>query len=416
MLILWKARQKDPSAGYARTVLEPAGAGARHLPRPRHQDRQQRGRAQPGRAGRRSAQALAGRLGLHPKIAYVDGDDLLPRLDELPAGGQPLRPPGHRPAAGRGRRQAGHRERLPRRLGHRRGAGRRGRHRRLPPGHRRLAGRRPGGLVARLGARRLRRAGRARSRPGTSSSAGRRRPAATTRSSTRSATAATRASRSPRSPRDGSSVITKHPGTGGLVSVGTVTAQLLYEIAEPAYANPDVDRALRHDHGSSADGPDRVRLVRHAGQPAAGHGEGRDQLPRRLPQHHDAGADRPGHRGEGGLGASRSCSASSAAEDQFDEVDVRLLRFDRPDAPTNEQATAHLRITVKDPDPRQGRPARSPTRPWSWRWAGTPASTRPPRRPRRAPSACTGPRSCPAGAVAARGRVLPDGTSVAIPP
>jgi hypothetical protein len=38
--------------------------------------------------------------------------------------------------------------------------------------------------------------------------------------------------------------------------------------------------------------------------------------------------------------------------DQFAEVDVRLLRFDTPDAPTNEQATAHLRITVKDPDPR----------------------------------------------------------------
>ena len=35
-------------------------------------------------------------------------------------------------------------------------------------------------------------------------------------------------------------MITKHPGTGGLVTVGTVTAQLLYEIAEPGYANPDV--------------------------------------------------------------------------------------------------------------------------------------------------------------------------------
>jgi hypothetical protein len=39
--------------------------------------------------------------------------------------------------------------------------------------------------------------------------------------------------------------------------------------------------------------------------------------------------------------------------EQFADVDVRLLRFDRPDAPTNEQATAHLRITVKDPDPRK---------------------------------------------------------------
>jgi hypothetical protein len=37
----------------------------------------------------------------------------------------------------------------------------------------------------------------------------------------------------------------------------------------------------------------------------------------------------------------------------FEEVDVRLLRFDRPDAPSNEQATAHLRITVKDQDERK---------------------------------------------------------------
>ncbi len=37
----------------------------------------------------------------------------------------------------------------------------------------------------------------------------------------------------------------------------------------------------------------------------------------------------------------------------FAEVDVRFLRFDTPDAPTNDQACAHLRITVKDTDPRK---------------------------------------------------------------
>lgn len=58
---------------------------------------------------------------------------------------------------------------------------------------------------------------------------------------------------------DGSSVITKHPGTGGLVSTDTVSAQLLYEIGGARYPNPDV--TLRMDSVSlSQDGPDRVRV------------------------------------------------------------------------------------------------------------------------------------------------------------
>ncbi|WP_371784775.1 acyclic terpene utilization AtuA family protein [Streptosporangium subroseum] len=58
---------------------------------------------------------------------------------------------------------------------------------------------------------------------------------------------------------DGSSVITKHPGTGGLVSVGTVTAQLLYEIGSPRYLGPDV--IARFDTiRLEQQGPDRVRI------------------------------------------------------------------------------------------------------------------------------------------------------------
>jgi len=65
---------------------------------------------------------------------------------------------------------------------------------------------------------------------------------------------------------DGSAVITKHPGTGGLVSVGTVTAQLLYEIGGPRYANPDV--IARFDTIQlTQQGPDRVLMAGCRGEP-----------------------------------------------------------------------------------------------------------------------------------------------------
>src|SRR5580704_13128423 len=66
---------------------------------------------------------------------------------------------------------------------------------------------------------------------------------------------------------DGSAVITKHPGTGGLVSVGTVTAQLLYEIAGPRYPNADVVADFSTINLEQV-GPDRVRLWGVSGQPA----------------------------------------------------------------------------------------------------------------------------------------------------
>jgi hypothetical protein len=64
--------------------------------------------------------------------------------------------------------------------------------------------------------------------------------------------------------RDGTSVITKHEGTGGAVTVDTVTAQLLYEIGAPGYLNPDVVAHLGTVR-LEADGPDRVRISGVAG-------------------------------------------------------------------------------------------------------------------------------------------------------
>ncbi|WP_319461566.1 acyclic terpene utilization AtuA family protein [Micromonospora sp. RTP1Z1] len=68
---------------------------------------------------------------------------------------------------------------------------------------------------------------------------------------------------------DGSSVLTKHPGTGGAVTVETVTAQLLYEVGGPAYLGPDV--VTRLDTVTlTADGPDRVRVTGVRGTPPPG--------------------------------------------------------------------------------------------------------------------------------------------------
>ena len=65
---------------------------------------------------------------------------------------------------------------------------------------------------------------------------------------------------------DGSSVITKNPGTGGAVTRDTVTAQLLYEIGEPAYLNPDVITHL--DTATLTDlGADRVEIRGVRGSP-----------------------------------------------------------------------------------------------------------------------------------------------------
>ena len=65
---------------------------------------------------------------------------------------------------------------------------------------------------------------------------------------------------------DGSSVITKHPGTGGTVTVGTVTAQLLYEIGSPHYLSPDAVARFDTIELSQA-GPDRVRIAGVRGDP-----------------------------------------------------------------------------------------------------------------------------------------------------
>ncbi|NUR27207.1 MAG: DUF1446 domain-containing protein [Catenulispora sp.] len=146
---------------------------------------------------------------------------------------------------------------------------------------------------------------------------------------------------------DGSSVITKHPGTGGAVSVGTVTAQLLYEIGGHRYANPDATARL-DSVVVAQEGGDRVRIsgVRGEAPPPTLKvclnrlGGFRNEVEFVLTGLSvEAKADLVKTQLTEGLAAVP------------ESVEWTLVRTDRPDADTEETASALLRCVVRDQNP-----------------------------------------------------------------
>jgi hypothetical protein len=151
---------------------------------------------------------------------------------------------------------------------------------------------------------------------------------------------------------DGSCVIGKHDGTGGQVSIGTVTSQLLYEIGGPRYLGPDV--TARFDTISLEEvGPDRVRISGVRGEAPP------DTLKVAM---NELG----GHRNQvsvalTGLDIEAKAAVAEAAfwaacpygPEDFASVTSRVERTEHDDPDSNEAATAVWRLVVKDPDERK---------------------------------------------------------------
>jgi hypothetical protein len=150
---------------------------------------------------------------------------------------------------------------------------------------------------------------------------------------------------------DGSFVITKHPGTDGLVSVGTVTAQLLYEIAGSAYLNPDV--TARFDTiGLTQEGPDRVLVHGVKGAPPP--------PTTKLCINYFGGYKNSMTFVLTGLDIEAKARLAEetlwtlvGGREQFAETHVSLRRGDRADPRSNEEAFAFLSVAVKDSDPQK---------------------------------------------------------------
>ncbi|MGH3482632.1 MAG: acyclic terpene utilization AtuA family protein [Nocardioidaceae bacterium] len=149
---------------------------------------------------------------------------------------------------------------------------------------------------------------------------------------------------------DGSAVITKHRGTGGAITVDSVTAQLVYEIDAPAYLGPDVVTHL-DTVGVAADGSDRVRLsgVRGSPPPAAlkvclnrvgGYRNSVEFLLTGLDVDAKAAAVR------------RQLESVLAGREPA-SIEWQLVDLTESDPTTQEVATARLRCHVKDTDPKR---------------------------------------------------------------
>ena len=141
----------------------------------------------------------------------------------------------------------------------------------------------------------------------------------------------------------------KHDGTGGEVSIGTVTSQLLYEIGSPSYYGPDV--TARFDTITLEEiAKDRVRIsgVRGEAPPTT----------LKVAMNEIGGYRKDLVVALTGLDIEEKARLIEAAfwysspfsPEDYDSVTTKLLRTERADPMTNEEAVALWRLTLKDHD------------------------------------------------------------------
>mgnify|MGYP006083370845 CR=1 FL=1 len=151
---------------------------------------------------------------------------------------------------------------------------------------------------------------------------------------------------------DGSSTIGKHENTGGQVSIGTVTSQLLYEIGSPAYLGPDVTARFDSIQLDEVE-PNRVRVHGVQGEPPP---------PNLKVSMNTMG----GYRCDLGIALTGLEIEAKAAltekafwrafpheASDFESVESRIIRTDKTDPSSNEEAVAQWCLTLKDGDERK---------------------------------------------------------------
>ncbi|MEM7369394.1 MAG: acyclic terpene utilization AtuA family protein [Bacteroidota bacterium] len=150
---------------------------------------------------------------------------------------------------------------------------------------------------------------------------------------------------------DGSAVITKHPGTGGLISVGTVTAQLLYEVNAPAYITPDVV-AHFDTIQLEQEAKDRVKVSGVKGSPATSTAK--------VTVNCMGGFQNTMSFHIAGLDIERKAEifkqqflAGIGGEDAFEQLDIQLFQTQKDNPSLNEEGFALMRVSVVDQNPKK---------------------------------------------------------------